>query len=843
MPDRRLLAAAVALALVLAAALAFITTLLLDEDDGARSLPAIDPASAHKLRIEISSPATGASVPLGDPVMVVLQALDGYPVATYELWVDGRLARRRAPRDAASSAIARMTWVPDAAGPHTLVARATSGDGAAAHSAPVAVQVDAGTHPGMVGIPVEMAEGATAASVAQAFGVGPENVVAPADDEGPANRLIVYVPPDAVPEGYAGEDAARPAPADPPPQPQDDAVPAAEGGGGDELPWGLEPLGGTAAPAAPTDLLAAHRDGCDVVLQWSDASDDETGFSVYRFFGGGDFRRIATLAPHDGGALSYTDRLIRSGHVEYYVSSTNEGGESESGLAAVDIPAGACTITAPPAEARAMTMLQLEITDLDTTSSFDTAWCYLSVARLEPYARIPNHPRVSLSPTRDGWNIAAFASGMSRRIFSQDPGAPVPVALECWARRGEEEPIALGSFAAEHASDEWDGRSLFAATDGFRVTYHIAPYSGEIHAVAIETPAIPSPFNVHQPSEEECTDYADFGGGDGAEAGAALWACAEIRDQLLVWDWRPNNAFPRSAISGFRIYVRSTGPPAGLETMPLNWYRLWDSSRGTQLSLAEMPPCWEPYEFKVTAVYERSEGFEEMESPPSAPFSIERRGCGRPLVEIEVDLVSMEVGLIDDGVGSACFVIVCIPVADFVAEAYGIGGFDVVRADGGMVDWGLSWVFWTHDCGGLGEIWGGACLAFDPRRLPSDNTLLWREERLSMCAPRWPEPCGDFATNHHTARVQVGDGDRLEFWFNIRDDDMAADDTICGTTEDYTLESEIDESRPIVLGPYTLSEWATLFEVVDWDNDAAALDDQDAPCEMQVWFTGLDLAR
>ena len=89
--------------------------------------------------------------------------------------------------------------------------------------------------------------------------------------------------------------------------------------------------------------------------------------------------------------------------------------------------------------------------------------------------------------------------------------------------------------------------------------------------------------------------------------------------------------------------------------------------------------------------------------------------------------------------------------------------------------------------------------------------------------------------NHNCFRLEVSEGDRIEFWFNLRDDDDGVDDTWCGTEEDYTFESEIDESKPFSIGPYTYNEWDTLWGPFEWDNSGRALSDQDADCTLMVW--------
>jgi hypothetical protein len=187
----------------------------------------------------------------------------------------------------------------------------------------------------------------------------------------------------------------------------------------------------------------------------------------------------------------------------------------------------------------------------------------------------------------------------------------------------------------------------------------------------------------------------------------------------------------------------------------------------------------------------------------------------------------------------------CIPTYDWVYEAYGVGGFNVSNDDGvSYMMYGPNFLFWTHDCGGQGELlFGQACLGFHPRNVESGGDLdLWfEEENLATCEPLGGDPCTDYGPNHNSFRLEVYEGALIEFWFNLRDDDDGFDDTWCGTDEDYDLESDIDESKPIIIGPYSRDDGfggrGENVVVLDdgsyrWKNTGAALDDQESPCTL-----------
>lgn len=849
-----LLFAAILAGVIVAAVLGGLAWMFLSGGDGRPRLLNVDPGSGHPLRIEIRSPSPGARLPAGDPASVLVRAFDGLPVAKYELWVDGELARQLTPSDPATSAVARMTWLPGEPGTHVLVARGITGDGSIGRSAPVVVEALPDPHAGLIGVGVQVGEGATVASIAQVLGASPQDVIVPGGraEPQPGDGLVVYLPPDRLPEGYVDDDGPRPAalptPDPEPPdagaaeaQPADDAAP-------DELPWGFDRLDDPGPPGAPADLRVTRGEGCAVRLDWRDTSDTETGFRVYRFSGGGNFRAIRELDANDGvGALTFTDRVLFGGHVEYYIASANSGGESDSNLAGVDVPEDACAITVPPAVVDSALMLQFEATSLQTDTQFDDAYCYLSLARLEPYARIPDHDDAFLAPTRGGgWDIGQYASGIDRRVFMQAPGAPVPVRMECWGRRGGEEPNLLGSFEASHPREEWDGRNLFGNADGFRAVYRIEPYIPRARAIAIEDGRIPVPSNVHIPDDrDDCDAHADFSDGDHIDGRLALWACAEIADRVIAWDWDESPAFPREEIGGFRVRYRVFNDFDFTDDTPV-WQTLGEVGPYAQLFPIPMPSCDEMFVFVVTAVVAPEDGREERESPHSPHFRLERRGCPPPEVEVEITLVSVDVSATDDGVGLECLVWpVCVLVYDFVLEAYGSGGFNVLRPDGlSQVDYGTNFLFFTHDCGGQGETFLTACVGFHPLDVgvaPLDErTIRFEDQQMATCTNY---RCTAFGTDQNTFTVAVRDGDSIEFWFNLRDDDDGStDDTWCGTDEDYGFESEIDESRSFVIGPYSLEEWLDVW-TEEWSNRGHALDDQDADCTMDLFFDGSRIER
>jgi len=86
---------------------------------------------------------------------------------------------------------------------------------------------------------------------------------------------------------------------------------------------------GHTAPDAPTDLSAEAISQSEVEISWTDASDDETGFELYR-----DGTMIADLSPNTVG---YTDVGLEcdSSHTYYVVAYNNYGRSADSDTAQV----------------------------------------------------------------------------------------------------------------------------------------------------------------------------------------------------------------------------------------------------------------------------------------------------------------------------------------------------------------------------------------------------------------------------------------------------------------------------------------------------------------------------
>jgi len=100
-------------------------------------------------------------------------------------------------------------------------------------------------------------------------------------------------------------------------------------------------------PAAPTGLAASAVSSTRIDLAWTDASDDEDGFSIERAVSGGAFSEIATVG---SGVAAYSDTTVAAATAySYRVRASNTAGFSAySNTASATTPGGVVTVPAAP---------------------------------------------------------------------------------------------------------------------------------------------------------------------------------------------------------------------------------------------------------------------------------------------------------------------------------------------------------------------------------------------------------------------------------------------------------------------------------------------------------------
>jgi fibronectin type 3 domain-containing protein len=104
-----------------------------------------------------------------------------------------------------------------------------------------------------------------------------------------------------------------------------------------------------ASPAAPAGLIAAPFSTTQVGLMWSDNSDDETAFSIWRRTGAGDWARVTIVPPN---TTSYTDNTVTP--EQTYTYRVRAG--NNSGVSAWTDEVTVSTASGPPADPSNLTL-------------------------------------------------------------------------------------------------------------------------------------------------------------------------------------------------------------------------------------------------------------------------------------------------------------------------------------------------------------------------------------------------------------------------------------------------------------------------------------------------------
>jgi hypothetical protein len=172
----------------------------------------------------------------------------------------------------------------------------------------------------------------------------------------------------------------------------------------------LEPLPlpspASGVPAAPVDLTAFTATGPKIDLSWTDRSDNETGFAVWRRTEQGDWTQIATLPPN---SASFLDVTVRSGTTyTYRVHAVNDRGASDGSnevrLFTPETPAAPSNLIA-----RRVTLTQINL--FWTSNSLDETgfliWKRWGVGEeYYPYAVVPARQAWYTDVGREEWELA-----------------------------------------------------------------------------------------------------------------------------------------------------------------------------------------------------------------------------------------------------------------------------------------------------------------------------------------------------------------------------------------------------------------------------------------------------
>jgi hypothetical protein len=523
------------------------------------------------------------------------------------------------------------------------------------------------------------------------------------------------------------------------------------------------PAAGEAPPLAPERVyigfvFSPGSTCASVPLSWMDASDDETGFYIWRSAITAAPRRsprldlIAVLEPNPGSGaeMRYVDESIVSipgtSQVTYVVSSFNAAGVSHSVPSRVHEQ----SCDAPPGVVRP---LMVEALEMNVADSLERLYCYVSLGG-SPYVRVPAGTAF-VTPEAGGWNIAEHFSGPSgRRHVMPLAGEPLEVAAECLGWRGGE-LLRLGAFRNTHPEVEWDGRLLTGGpADGrYHVVYRILP-SVEVAgggAWPIVDASIPAPHNV-----SPTTHWVECSRPEGS-------TCLMHEEPGISWEW---DHLSGPTIRGFKVYQTRNYPPFNTPTL---YHEASFPSHSAPL--ADCPVRGVGYSVSAVLAEPDPVTGEDIESPLSEEIWY-TRFCEASL-EITLDALQT---------WGVCDRRNCRQHSN---QAYGW-----ISVNGHRIRW-------NNHC-------DGHCLGGGRAGVPSTTTVrqttryFWEDMFLSLAG-------GPFARDNHQFQISIEDGEALWVAFEFKDHDRASgDDVWCRT----------DLALP-VLPARSAEEWLRVDEAVN----------------------------
>jgi hypothetical protein len=295
------------------------------------------------------------------PVVVFGQASSPEGIESSELWVNGALIAAQINSDQGPSPFeTSQTWIPDGPGNYLFFLRGIDRKGYASTSSPVLIQVRERAYqndPAMHGQYLTKA-GDTIESIAVIFGSTPEEIQGLNPGIGalsPDESITVPTRPDTTSGGIS------PSPAtvggDEPPHVSAPLDPSLESGTpvhAAVAPWWATlplpeavnclfapalcavPTSGDIPPLPATDVHASLLDACQASVSWTDNSETEAGYRIYRMVMRPHFRSemLAQLVPVSGtgNRSTYTDATTPTGQFFYAVVVINEQGDENWGV-------------------------------------------------------------------------------------------------------------------------------------------------------------------------------------------------------------------------------------------------------------------------------------------------------------------------------------------------------------------------------------------------------------------------------------------------------------------------------------------------------------------------------
>lgn len=281
-------------------------------------------------------------------------------------------------------------------------------------------------------------------------------------------------------------------------------------------------------PSAPSNLVAGAASDSQIILSWSDNSDNETAFSVERSSGGSAFMEIASLG---SDTTSYTDSgLSASTTYSYRVRSGNS-----AGLSGYSNEASATTDSPPPPPtaptdlvATVLSDTEIDLTWIDTSSnedgflvdrSLDTLDWNLGIASLAANATSYADRALNASTTYY-YRVRAYneqgetTSGNASATTESAPAYENAVSSSDWFVSGS----VSGSHTATHEAGEGLVQTITETTTGGKPSRRRSFLDHRWNFSAVRGGVQVSLFaTAHAPANDENDNFEfQFSSNDGA---------------------------------------------------------------------------------------------------------------------------------------------------------------------------------------------------------------------------------------------------------------------------------------------------------------------------------------
>jgi LysM repeat protein len=656
--------AAILLVLIIGAGLAFFI---------ARIPPVsaqVVPGSAYML-VTLSSPLSGASLPLNAFTQVNVDAVGQRPLRRLEFWVDNQLIAQNNLPDGSNltSASAFWSWTPPQAGDYTLLVRAYDIDNHFALSNAVQVHADdSADRLAMLTHPVQ--QGDTLANLAQQNNTSTNAILnanpglLPNGPLPPGGTLNIPVPappilsstskggtetksggkPTTTPTRAATSSAAltlaaptatptqksnpvsttAPASSNPPPGsgtnviPKDIQVANVTGSKINDFSFFIKNKIVDSAGSSfnssniiQTPAISADVQGCNASLRIYSPTLSVEAYLLYRLDPlSTSYKLIATLPSINSKlVLGYLDTSLFGKFSYYVVTITGPLQESSS---IVDV-----TVSDPACNQGQWSSLIVTQASMTTTSPMAGGiYCYLSLNN-NPWGRMPSTGTIPYSGS--GYDLKAY--------FPNITLAPMPptiiVTLDCWGYNGGS-LISLGKASKSFSTSGLPVAVVITGT-GFSATIVFdkgAPPPGSQTAPSGLTPA------VSLRGGQNTQDCISHMGSGLVELFTSLVCGSAITNhyEILIWEWKPTACqsvslvicSQNNLIDGYRIYRVTNSGQISLVDEKQGVDVKADAFSQPPMDANGNPPCYIVRTFKGTAESVNSNLFCLPASPPGS---------------------------------------------------------------------------------------------------------------------------------------------------------------------------------------------------------------------------------